>query len=94
MRFEGDTFFCDYCGREFSYLDDAGFEDDRVCPICASKAFNDFLNSKCVVCGKRMGHDEDPWSNLDEQYCHEKCINQLSEKTIEDEEWFRLADQY
>lgn len=94
MRFKGDTFFCDYCGREFSEDDDAGFEYDRVCNICASRLYNDFLNSKCIVCGKKMGKDEDPWTNFREENCHSKCIKEIPDDKLEEDEWVKISDQF
>lgn len=88
MRFIGDTFICDECGHECSENDDSGNEDERICQICASGRYNEYLKTLCALCGKPMGDDNsDPYWNPNEEYAHGKCVEKLSDKEQMDQEW-------
>lgn len=87
MKFENSTFICDECEREYNEDDDAGNEDQHLCPVCASELYNTFIKSPCLICGKPMGKNSDAWYNSNDQYAHGKCIEKLSDNEIEDGEW-------
>jgi len=91
LRFKGYTVICDDCFEEFNEWDDSGYEDECICLTCGAKRMNNYLNSPCRICGKPMGHDKQPFFNVDGEPAHGKCIETLSEEELEKEEW---SDEY
>jgi len=94
MRFKGDTFICDKCGSEYAKIDDAGYEDELICDVCASARFKSYIESPCHICGKPMGKDDfNPFfSNSLEKFAHSECAKQLSDDELEEEEWYACWD--
>ena len=94
MKFNGETVTCEACGIEFNKDDDCRHPDadEPLCPVCASKEYNSWLNSPCKLCRKPMRNEPDgSFYNCDSDSAHKSCVKKLSDKQIEDQEW---TDEY
>ena len=91
MKFKGETVECESCGIEFNEDDDNRHPDadDPLCPVCASKQYNNFLKESCKICGKPMGDNpSDCFWNGCEEYAHKSCVEKLSDDEVENGEWY------
>ena len=89
MRFKGETFICELCGKEYSPIDNAGYEDEDICDVCGSRRFKAYIESLCHFCKKPMGKEDiNPfYSGALDEYAHSKCIEKLSDDEIDEGEW-------
>ena len=90
MKFKGETVECESCGIEFNVDDDCRYPDtdEAVCPVCASKQYNNWLKEPCKLCGKPMKDEpSDAFWNIDEEYGHKSCVEKLSDAEVEKQEW-------
>jgi len=92
MRFKGETIICMSCGRKISEEDDCGYEDNPLCSGCSAREYKAYLKIPCALCGKPLGENADPWHNDYDEYAHGKCAEKLTDKEIEEKEWYNMAD--
>jgi len=94
MKFKGTTIECDSCGIEFNEDDDQRHPDadESLCPVCASRQYNNWLKEPCKLCGKQMKLETDGYFyNMDSDSAHKSCVEKLSKDEIEEQEW---SDEY
>jgi len=90
MRFKGDTVTCESCGIEINEDDDHRHPDadEHCCPVCATRAYNNWLKEECQICKKPMGDEpSDAFYNFNSDSAHKSCVDKLSDEEIEESEW-------
>ena len=94
MIFEGDeeNFICGDCLEEYpdDYLSWA--EDEQICSGCMHQRYLEWKEELCALCDKPMKLEEKGcFHNCDDEYAHKSCVEKLSTKEIDEQEW---SDEY